>query len=100
MQQCYYAPELARIFCSAAENKHVNHGSASPSDAAGPDARFKVAARLSQGLRTWVERRLLTGIAPAKILQEHNASLRDRYAWHGANPDCEQTADQDSMLTI
>lgn len=98
--QCYCAPELARTFCSAAENKHINHGSALPSDAAGPDARFKVAARLSQGRRTWVKRRLLLGIAPAKILEDYNASLRDRCAWHAANPDCEQTPDRDSMLTI
>lgn len=100
VQQCYCAPELARVFYSAAGSKHINHGSALPPDAAGPDARFKIAARLSQGLRTWVERRLLLGVAPAKILEEHNASLKNRYAWQAANSEFQPPLDRDSMLTI
>ena len=73
-QQCYCAPELARIFCSL-DNKHLNHGVALAADATGPDARAKVAGRLSKGLLSWVQRRLLLGVAASKILEEHNTYL-------------------------
>lgn len=78
VQQCYLAPALARILCHTTNCAHLNHGSALPADAAGPDARYKVAARLSKDLLKWIERRLRMGITPARILEEHNAHLKKR----------------------
>ena len=42
----------------------------------------------------------MLGVDPLRILQEHNARLKDRYVWDVANPGLQTAIDRDSMLTI
>lgn len=97
VQQCYCAPDLARIFCSTSKCKHANHGAASEADRVDLDAKLTQPSRLNKELLEWIEKRLAAGITPKMILQEHKGNLKNRQK---CDPDTSLPLDRDSRLNM